>query len=136
MATILLVDDEQNVLEYFAEELTEEGHQIFALDSGEQLIERIASYRPDVVVLDIKFPNCDGLDLLQEIRNQFYDLPVILCSAYDTFREDPRSMAADHYVVKSYNLSELKTKIRMAIEAYEPGCATGISRVHTPNAKT
>ena len=127
MATILLVDDEQNVLQYYSEELAGDGHEILTLESGDQLIERVTSYRPDVIVLDIKFPNCDGLDLLQKIRKQFYDLPVILCSAYGTFKKDPRCIAADYYVVKSYDLSELKTKIRMAIEANSARAATGMN---------
>jgi len=56
-------------------------------------------------------------DLLQDIRNRFYDLPVVLCTAYDTFKEDMKSIAADYYVIKSFDLSELKSKIAMALDA-------------------
>jgi DNA-binding response OmpR family regulator len=59
----------------------------------------------------------DGLDLLQDIRNAFYRMPVILCTAYSHFRYDLRSIAADHYVVKSSDLTELKVRIKMAMEA-------------------
>jgi DNA-binding NtrC family response regulator len=59
----------------------------------------------------------NGLDLLQDIRNKFYDLPVVLCTAYDTFKENMKSIAADFYVIKSFDLSELKNKIAMALEA-------------------
>jgi DNA-binding response OmpR family regulator len=65
----------------------------------------------------------NGLDLLQDIRNQFYNLPVVLCTAYDTFKEDMKSIAADFYVLKSFDLRELKNKIAMALEAnseYKP----------------
>ena len=62
----------------------------------------------------------NGLDLLQEIRNKFYDLPVILCTAYDTFKEDIKSIAADFYVIKSFDLAELKKKIVKALEAHIP----------------
>ena len=72
---------------------------------------------PDLVVLDIKMVDYNGLDLLQDIRNKFYDLPVILSTAYDTFKEDMKSIAADFYVVKSFDLTELKKKILMALEA-------------------
>jgi CheY-like chemotaxis protein len=54
---------------------------------------------------------------LQEIRNRFHDLPVILCTAYDTYKEDPKAIAADYYVVKSFDLSELKMAIQRVIEA-------------------
>ena len=125
MATILLVDDERHILQYYSEELAEEGHEILTLDSGDSLLERISLCRPDVVVLDIKLGSWDGLELLQDIRKSFYNMPVIICSAYDTFKRDLRSMAADYYVTKSYDLSELKGRIRMAVEANRPNPASG-----------
>jgi len=120
MARVLLVDDERHILKYYTEVLLDEGYKVVAVDSGEQLLSTIDLYRPDVVVLDIKLVDWDGLELLQDIRNRFYNLPVILCSAYDSFKEDPRSMAADYYVIKSFDLTELKTKIRRAIDAHLP----------------
>jgi DNA-binding response OmpR family regulator len=120
MARILLVDDERNILKYYTEELSGDGHQVMAVDSGDQLLSTIGFHQPDVVVLDIKLVGWDGLDLLQDIRNHYYNLPVILCSAYETYKEDLRSLAADYYVVKSFDLSELKTKIRMAIDTHLP----------------
>jgi two-component system response regulator (stage 0 sporulation protein F) len=60
---------------------------------------------------------------LQDIRNRFYNMPVVLCTAYDTFKEDMKSIAADFYVIKSFDLTELKNKIAMALEAssdYKP----------------
>jgi len=117
MAKILVVDDEEHIRLLFSEELTEEGYEVITADSGEGLLDLIRKERPDLVVLDIKLADCNGLDLLQDIRNNFYDLPVILCTAYDTFKEDIKSIAADFYVVKSFDLTELKNKISMALEA-------------------
>jgi len=58
-------------------------------------------------------------------------MPVILCSAYDTFKKDLRSIAADYYVTKSYDLSELKGRIRMAVAANLPApSSTVISKRH------
>lgn len=116
MAKILLVDDEKHIIQYYTEELTTAGHQVTAIQSGDQLMGIIDSQQPDVVVLDIKLEEEDGLHLLQDIRKRYYDLPVILCSAYDTYKEDPMAIAADYYVVKSFDLSELKTRIWQAIE--------------------
>jgi two-component system response regulator (stage 0 sporulation protein F) len=120
MAKILLVDDEKHILRYYTEELSADGHQVVATDSGEQLLKKIALHQPDLIVLDIKLVEWDGLDLLLDIRDRYYNLPVILCTAYDTFKEDPRSIAADYYVIKSFDLTELKTKIRRAIDACLP----------------
>ena len=117
MARILLVDDEEHIRRLYTEELSEEGHKIFTVASGHNLLNRIDSLQPEAVVLDIRLVDYDGLELLQDIRNQHYDLPVILCTAYDTYKEDPKSIAADNYVVKSFDLSELKMAIHRAIEA-------------------
>ncbi|MBW1785012.1 MAG: response regulator [Deltaproteobacteria bacterium] len=117
MAKILIVDDEEHIRYLYSEELSEAGYEVITADSGYKLLERIGEEKPDLVVLDIKMVDYNGLDLLQDIRNKFYDLPVVLCTAYDTFKEEMKSIAADFYVIKSFDLTELKTKIAMALEA-------------------
>jgi len=108
---ILVVDDEAHIRMLYKEELTEEGYEVITAEGGLNLLETIENKKPDLVVLDIKMVDYNGLDLLQDIRNKFYDLPVVLCSAYDTFKDDLKSIAADYYVIKSFDLSELKSKI-------------------------
>ncbi len=120
MAKILVVDDEEHIRLLYSEELSEAGYEVITAADGYKLIERIEQEKPDLVILDIKIVDYNGLDLLQEIRSKFYDLPVILCTAYDTFKEDIKSFAADSYVVKSFDLTELKKKIAMALEASIP----------------
>jgi DNA-binding response OmpR family regulator len=117
MAKLLIVDDEEHIRYLYSEELGEAGYEVITADSGYKLIEKIETEKPDLVVLDIKMVDYNGLDLLQDIRNKFYDLPVVLCTAYDTFKEDMKSIAADFYVIKSFDLTELKKKIAMALEA-------------------
>ena len=119
MAKILIVDDEEHIRYLYSEELSEAGYEVITADSGKNLIGRIKEEKPDLVVLDIKMVDYNGLDLLQDIRNNVYDLPVVLCTAYDTFKEDIKSIAADFYVIKSFDLTELKNKIAMALEAGE-----------------
>ena len=117
MSKILIVDDEEHIRFLYSEELAEVGYEVITAESGEGLLEQIEAERPDLVVLDIKMVGYNGLDLLQDIRNRFYNLPVVLCTAYDTFKEDMKSIAADFYVIKSFDLTELKKKISMALEA-------------------
>ena len=124
MAKILIVDDEEHIRLLYSEELKEEGYEVITADSGYKLIETIQEQEPDLVVLDIKMVDYNGLDLLQDIRNKYYDLPVVLCTAYDAFKEDIKSVAADFYVVKSFDLTELKQKIAKALEARIPAPAT------------
>jgi len=120
MAKILVVDDEEHIRLLYSEELTEAGYEVITAADGYKLIERIEEEKPDLVVLDIKMVDYNGLDLLQEIRNRFYNLPVILCTAYDTYKEDIKAIAADFYVIKSFDLTELKKKIARALEANIP----------------
>ena len=117
MERILLVDDEEHIRQYYTEELSEEGHEVYTVATGHGL-KRIDRVQPEVVILDIKLVDYDGLELLQEIRNRHHDLPVILCTAYDTYKEDPKAIAADYCVVKSFaHLLELKMAIQRAVEA-------------------
>jgi len=64
----------------------------------------------------MRMEDCDGLDLLQEVRNADPDLPIILNTAYDSYREDVKSTAADCYVVKSFDLSELKVRLSAVVK--------------------
>jgi DNA-binding response OmpR family regulator len=121
MKKILIVDDEDVIRMLYAEELREEGYDVITTGSGHGLIELVEQERPDLIVLDIKMAEHNGLDLLQDIRKEFYNIPVILCSAYSSYKGDLKSIAADYYVVKSADLSELKRKIKMALEGHIPG---------------
>ena len=117
MARILLVDDERYIRELYSEELSAEGHNVATAATGHNLLKKIDNLRPEVVVLDIRLADYDGLELLQEIRKEYHDLPVILCTAYDTYKYDQKTIAADYYVIKSFDLSQLKTAIQRATEA-------------------
>ena len=84
--------------------------------TGHNLMKKIDNLQPEVVVLDIRLADYNGLELLQEIRKEHYDLPVILCTAYDTYKYDQKTLAADYYVIKSFDLSRLKAAIQRATE--------------------
>ena len=116
MAKILVVDDEEYIRLLYQEELADEGYDVVTAETGLGLLERIERDKPDIVILDIKLADHDGLDLLQEIRNTYYDLPVILCSAYEVFKKDLKAIAANAYIVKSSDLTQLKKAVRRALE--------------------
>ena len=120
MSKLLVVDDEKHIRLLYSEELKVAGYEVITADSGYKLLETIEEEKPDLVILDIKMVDYNGLDIPQDIRNHFYDLPVILSTAYDSFKEDMKSIAADFYVVKSYDLTELKQKIAIALETRLP----------------
>ncbi len=109
---ILIVDDEKNIRLLLKEELTDEGYDVVLAEDGAVALRLIREEKPDLVTLDIKMPGEDGLSILRKIRETDYDLPVIICSAYSVYKSDFAAVAADHYVVKSSDFNELKSKIR------------------------
>ncbi|MCM0756790.1 response regulator [Desulfovibrio aminophilus] len=113
---ILVVDDEKHIRMLYQEELQVEGYDVAVSDGEEPILDVVEREKPLIVVLDIKLGvNRSGLDLLQEIRGKHQDLPVILSTAYDSFQHDLKSIAADFYVVKSVDLTELKNKVKLAL---------------------
>jgi DNA-binding response OmpR family regulator len=120
MPKILIVDDEEGIRMLYSMELQDEGYEVLTLADGKELLQVVESESPDCIVLDIKMREYNGLDLLQQIRKQHYDLPVILNSAYSSFKVDLKAVAADYYVVKSSDLSELKEKLKIALETRIP----------------
>jgi DNA-binding response OmpR family regulator len=116
MNKILIVDDDKGVQMLYADELGDEGYDVVTCGDGSRLMEFIEDERPDLVVMDRKLGKYDGVDLLQDIRKSFDQLPVIICTAYPGVRHNLKLVAPDDYVLKSSNLSELKLKIGKALE--------------------
>nr|WP_272913390.1 response regulator [Desulfomonile tiedjei] len=120
MAKILIVDDEEGIRMLYSMELQDEGYDVITLPDGRELLSVVDRENPDCIILDIKMKDFNGLDLLQQIRKKHYDLPVILNSAYSSFKVDLKAVAADYYVVKSSDLRELKEKLKVALETRIP----------------
>lgn len=109
---ILVVDDEENIRRLYAEELAADGYEVAIAGSGESALQSVETERPDLVILDIKMRGINGLDILGIVKEMDRNLPVVLNSAYTTYKSDFNSWLADAYVVKSSDMSELKAKIR------------------------
>lgn len=112
MAKVLIVDDEENVREFYKAELIDEGYEVLLASNGKEAIQCIQKDVPDLVVMDIRMPEMDGIEALGRLVARYKDLPVILNTAYSSYRDDFRTWAAEAYVVKSSDLTELKAKIR------------------------
>jgi len=111
MYKILLVEDEPHLLELYQEELQDEGYEVMTTMDGEEAVLLTKKNLPDLVVLDIKIKKLHGLEVLKKIKEFNKNLPVVLNSAYETFKSDFSSWIADAYLIKSSNLAELKEKI-------------------------
>jgi len=112
---ILVVDDEINQGLLYEQELTDEGYDVDVAHTGEDAVEMVRKNPYDLVVLDIGMPEIDGLETLGRMLSMDNKLPVILNTAYPSYKDNFMSWAADAYVIKSSNLTELKEKIRESL---------------------
>jgi len=117
MAKLLVVDDDKNLRLLYEQELSDEGHQITLADSGPAALDYLKGQRPDLVILDISMPGMDGIEALGKILAKDKSMPVILNTAYSTYKDNFMTWSADAYVVKSGDLTELKAKIREVLKS-------------------
>jgi DNA-binding response OmpR family regulator len=108
----MIVDDEENIRFLYKEELEEEGFKVELAKNGQEALEKLSHFKPDLITLDIKMPEMDGIETLKRIREIERHLPIIMCSAYGEYKQDLTTWASDAYVVKCADLTELKNTIR------------------------
>ena len=106
MADILVVDDEQSWRDLFTELLETTGHTVRAVENGVLALDEIKRRKPDLTILDIRM-SPSGRDLLRSVRRLMPDMPVVVCSSYGGYRDDPDFSKVDAYVVKSTDMGEL-----------------------------
>jgi DNA-binding response OmpR family regulator len=112
MAKILLVDDDESELLFVRLELEEEGYKVITATNGRDALEKVKIEEIDLVVLDIQMPDIDGIEALSKILTIDKTIPVILHTAYSSFKDNFMTWTADDYVIKSSDLTELKNKIK------------------------
>ncbi|HBT39031.1 MAG: Response regulator receiver protein [Thermotoga sp. 50_1627] len=110
-ARILVVDDEENIRLLLSEELTDEGYEVDTAMNAEECLQKCRQESFDLVILDIEMPGKNGIEVAGELRKQQPGLKIVLLTAYSHYKYDLSSWAADAYVVKSADLSELKRTI-------------------------
>ena len=112
MKTILVVDDDEAIRTLLQEELEDEGYKVLIATNARDALKMVAAEPLDLVILDIRMPGMDGLEALPRILGIKEGLPVIMNTAYTQYQDSFMSWAADAYVVKSSDLTELKDKIK------------------------
>ncbi len=113
---ILVVEDEEGLRLLYKEELEAEGYDVLTAGNGREAIQQLETGKPDLVILDIVMPVMDGMEALGRIVSKERKIPIILNTSYSRYREDFMSWAADAYVTKSADLTELKKKIKELLE--------------------
>lgn len=112
--TILVVDDEKSLRMLYEKEFTEEGFKVLLAADAAEALRVYQEEKVDLIILDIKLGDSHdgGLETLKRIRSLNKELPIILNTAYASYKADFYSWLADAYVTKSSNLDELKSKVK------------------------
>ncbi len=121
MSNILIIDDQPHLQEFFSQELIDEGHSVFSLGNAEIVMGYLEHSKPDLVLLDLYLNGFKGWDLLVDIKKRYPRMPVIIVTAYDSYRDDPRLSQADGYILKNFiELGKLKQTIVMTLNRPGP----------------
>jgi DNA-binding response OmpR family regulator len=114
--TILVVDDEKNIVQLARLYLDKEGYRVEAAYDGAQALEKARTVRPDLVILDIMMPEMDGLSVAKELRKSS-NVPIIMLTARgdDVDRIVGLELGADDYVTKPFNPRELVARVKAVL---------------------
>ncbi len=116
MASVLVVDDERSMRDFLKILLEKEGHKVATAVNGERALEILESQPVEVVVSDIRMPGISGIELLETIKSDFPDLPVIMITAFASPDDAVLAMknGAFDYISKPFNVDEIKSVIESA----------------------
>jgi len=121
METILIVDDEKNYLTILSAVLDEEGFEILTAQSGQEALEIHKTSDLDLVLTDMKMPEMDGIELLENIKALDPDLPVVMMTAHGTVDKAVEAMqkGAYTYILKPFDNERLTIYVNKAISVYQ-----------------
>ncbi|SDG33323.1 sigma-54-dependent transcriptional regulator [Desulfosporosinus hippei] len=114
---ILVIDDEERMCWALERALSHEGYQVVTATRGLQGIELALETEPSTVILDLKMPDIDGLEVLKRLKNINPNMPVIMITAHGTIETAIEAMkiGATDYITKPFKLDELKIQVKQAL---------------------
>jgi len=117
MKTILVADDDKNIQLLLETVLTLEGYRVILANNGLEALKKIKEETPDLLILDLKMPDMDGVDVLRILRKDNKELPIIICTAYEKMLDD-YAVWASHVagcLTKPMALDHLKAMIKRSL---------------------
>ncbi len=117
---ILVVDDDPDILKVLKANLEVSDFKVITAGNCEEARKVLAEQVPDLIVLDLMLPDCDGVEFCREIRSQHFNLPVVMLTARDSVSDRVLGLesGADDYVVKPFETIELIARIKACLRRY------------------
>lgn len=114
---VLVVDDEANIVELLTVSLKFQGFDVRSANSGTDALRVAREFRPDAYILDVMMPGMDGYELLQKLRAEGLEGPVLYLTAKDGVesRIHGLTIGADDYITKPFSLEEVITRLRVVL---------------------
>jgi len=112
MKKILVVDDEENIRQLYREEFEEMGFEVTTVPDGAQALVKMDAAKFDLVTLDMRMPDMDGIETLRKMKEKDSALPIIICTAYEEYKQDFASWISDAYIVKSSDMTLLRETVK------------------------
>ena len=119
--TVLIVEDEKNIVDILRFNLQREGYQTAEAYDGEEGLEKARTADPDLILLDVMLPKLTGFEVCQQIR-EFSNVPVIMLTAKGDDMDKILGLeyGADDYITKPFNILEVKARIKAIFRRMEP----------------
>src|SRR5574341_1412318 len=117
-STVLVVDDEHLIRWSLEQQLRREGYSVLLAETGAEALHKAQAERLDLVLLDVRLPDADGLEILERLRVANPETPVIMITAHGGVESAVRAMklGAHDYVIKPFDVEELKLTVKKALE--------------------
>jgi DNA-binding NtrC family response regulator len=117
-ATVLVVDDEHLIRWSLEQQLRREGYGVLLAETGAEALQKAQAEGPDLVLLDVRLPDADGLEILERLRVANPEAPVIMITAHGGVESAVRAMklGAHDYVIKPFDVEELKLTVKKTLE--------------------
>ena len=116
-AKILVVDDELHVRGVLSEFLTQEGYEVIVATNGEEAIELAETESPQVILLDIKMPGIDGIEVCNRLKahEKTRSIPIIIVTSYADRDFEAYLEGADDFVTKPFHPTEVSLRVKAAL---------------------
>ncbi|MCJ7515345.1 MAG: response regulator transcription factor [Dehalococcoidia bacterium] len=126
MTTLLVVDDEPNILALAKLYLEQEGYRVEGVGNGKDALSKMNSIKPSLIVLDLMLPDIDGFEVCREIRKKS-DVPILMLTARkeDIDKIVGLELGADDYITKPFNPREMVARVKAILRRYKAGLKSG-----------